>query len=152
RLRQMRTLSAMAAVQGDRVHVVDEATRRLGETLANWLAPRREMIETFADTGGWRLAARLDAAWGDPFPLVLPPDRPDRRGAILLNSVAETNFSFTNALGLVDAGQARRLAMVTRQSPAARWLVALHHHLVEYPDPAKLFSERVGTALINATW
>jgi len=31
-------------------------------------------------------------------------------------------------------------------------IVALHHHLVEYPDPAKAFSERIGTALINGTW
>ena len=33
----------------------------------------------------------------------------------------------------------------------ARWIVALHHHLVEYPKPAKALSERIGTALINGT-
>ena len=34
----------------------------------------------------------------------------------------------------------------------ARWILALHHHLVEYPMPAKAFSERIGTALINGSW
>ena len=36
--------------------------------------------------------------------------------------------------------------------PRRRWIVALHHHLVEYPRPAAAFSERIGTALINGTW
>jgi hypothetical protein len=84
--------------------------------------------------------------------MVLPPDKADGLGVILLNSVAETHFSFTNALGLVPAAQARRLLIVTRLFPEARWIVALHHHLVEYPDPAKAFSERIGTALINGSW
>ena len=39
-----------------------------------------------------------------------------------------------------------------REFPAARWIVALHHHLVEYPKPAHAFSERIGTALINGSW
>ena len=37
------------------------------------------------------------------------------------------------------------------QYPKARWIVALHHHPVEYPPPAKAFSERIGTALINGS-
>jgi hypothetical protein len=36
--------------------------------------------------------------------------------------------------------------------PKARWIVALHHHVVEYPMPTKKFSERIGTALINGSW
>ena len=32
------------------------------------------------------------------------------------------------------------------------WLLALHHHLVEYPTPAKALSERIGTALVNGNW
>jgi len=39
-----------------------------------------------------------------------------------------------------------------RHYPQARWVIALHHHLVEYPKPAKAFSERIGTALINGSW
>jgi hypothetical protein len=37
-------------------------------------------------------------------------------------------------------------------SPRACWIVALHHHVVEYPHPAKALSERIGTALINGSW
>ena len=86
------------------------------------------------------------------FPMVLPPDTEDGLGVVLLNSAAETNFSFTNALGLIPAQQARGLAAAVAQFPNARWIVALHHHLVEYPKQAAAFSERIGTALINGSW
>jgi hypothetical protein len=84
--------------------------------------------------------------------MVRPPDAEDGLGVVLLNSTAETHFSFTNALGLVPAEQARGLAAAVRQFPRARWIVGLHHHLLEYPKPATAFSERVGTALINGSW
>ena len=48
--------------------------------------------------------------------------------------------------------QTQRLVSAARQFPEAHWLLALHHHPVEYPRPAKLLSERVGTALINGSW
>ena len=67
------------------------------------------------------------------------------------NSNADAHFSFTNALGLVSADQMRDLVAVIRRWPGACWIVALHHHLVEYPKPAAAFSERIGTALINGT-
>ena len=55
-------------------------------------------------------------------------------------------------IGLMTAEQARGLAAAARQFPRARWIVAQHHHLIEYPTPAKAFSERIGTALINGSW
>jgi hypothetical protein len=152
RLRQMRTLSAMMTVQGNKVRIVDHKTGRLGDTLAGALAPRRRAIAAFADAGTLRLSIDLARVWSDAFPMVLPPVADDGLGVILLNTCAETHFSFTNALGLMTAGQARGLAAVARQLPHARWIVALHHHLIEYPRPAKAFSERIGTALINGSW
>ena len=72
---------------------------------------------------------------------------------MLLNSNAETHFSFTNALGLVSAEQARGPAAVGRGSIPRRagsspciitsWNI---------PSRAAAFSERIGTALINGTW
>ena len=111
RLRQMRTLSAMAAVQGDRVRVVDAETRRARRhaVRARWRRTRRD-IAAFADAGTLRLSARLARVWADVFPMVLPPDTEDGLGVILLNSNAETHFSFTNALGLVSAEQSVGLA------------------------------------------
>jgi hypothetical protein len=106
----------------------------------------------FADGGGLRLLIPLARVWADAFPMVRAPDADDGLGVILLNSCAETHLSFTNALGLMTAGQAHGLAAVTRQFPRARWIVALHHHVMEYPKPVKTFSERVGTALINGSW
>jgi predicted MPP superfamily phosphohydrolase len=152
RLRQMRTLSAMVALQGDRLRVIDPRTGRLGATLSAALAPHRHAIAAFADSGRLRLSIELERVWADAFPMVLPPDADDGLGVILLNSCAETHFSFTNALGLMTAEQARGIAGVARQLPRARWIVALHHHLMEYPRPAKAFSERIGTALINGSW
>ena len=84
--------------------------------------------------------------------MVLPPDRDDGLGVILLNSNADTHFSFTNALGMIPAEQVRGIAIASRQYPHACWLIALHHHVVEYPHPAKALSERIGTALINGNW
>jgi len=152
RLRQMRALSAIAAVQGERVRIVDTLTGQLGHSLSDWLAPNRATITAFSDVGSLRLSAGLERVWADAFPMVLPPDTEDGLGVALLNSNAETHFSFTNALGLVSAEQARALAAIARRFPRARWIVALHHHLVEYPKPAAAFSERIGTALINGTW
>ena len=151
RLRQMRTLSAIATVQGDRVRVVD-GSGKLSATLNEALAPHRQRIAAFAERGGLRRAARLVGLFDDQFPMVLPPDQADGLGVVILNSNADTHFSFTNALGLVSVDQARRLAAVFVNFPEARWVVAMHHHLVEYPMPVATFSERIGTALINGSW
>ena len=94
----------------------------------------------------------MAALWGSIFPLVLPPDATGGLGIVVLNSNAETHFSFTNALGLVSADQVRVLDTVLRQYPRACWIVTLHHHMIEYPQAAKELSERIGTALINGSW
>jgi predicted MPP superfamily phosphohydrolase len=152
RLRQMRTLSAIAAVQGDRVRVVDPRSGKLEHTLAQALAPHRQRIAAFADSGSLRLAAGLGRLWDDQFPMIMPPITEDGIAVAILNSNAETHFSFTNALGLVSAEQARKLAAAVGHFAQARWIVALHHHLVEYPMSVAAFSERIGTALINGCW
>lgn len=151
RLRQMRTLSAMAAIQGDRVRVFDQDRTGLGSTLSEALEPHRKTIAAFADAGTLRLSDGLANIWADIFPMVLPPAAEDGLGLVLLNSNAETNFSFTNALGLVSEEDMRAMLAILRQYPKARWVIALHHHPVEYPKPAKAFSERIGTALINGS-
>ena len=51
RLRQMRALSAIAAVQGDRLHVVDHRSGELVQTLAGALAAHRQKIAAFAALG-----------------------------------------------------------------------------------------------------
>jgi hypothetical protein len=152
RLRQMRTVSALAALQGGRVRVVDPATRRLGGTLDEALAPHAAAMRTFADRGTVGLGRALAPVWESIFPMVLPPAEADGLGAILLNSNAETHFSFTNALGLMPTADARVLAWAAAEFPRACWVVGLHHHVVEYPQPAKALSERIGTALINGSW
>ncbi|WP_332697842.1 metallophosphoesterase family protein [Bosea sp. (in: a-proteobacteria)] len=151
RLRQMRTLSAMAAIQGDRVRVVDQGRTQLAGSLAAALEPHREKIAGFADAGTLRLSAGLATIWTDVFPMVLPPAEEDGLGVVLLNSNAETHFSFTNALGLVAEEDLRAMLAILRRFPKARWIIGLHHHPVEYPRPAKAFSERIGTALINGS-
>ncbi len=151
-LRKMRALSAIAAVQGERVRVASFGGETPGPALAAALEPRRAALEAFAEMGGLRSSARLARLWNDLFPLILPPTEEDGLGVALLDSNADTNFSFTNALGLITAGQAQSLTAAFDAHPKARWIVALHHHLAEYPMPVDAFSERVGTALINGSW
>ena len=106
----------------------------------------------FANEAKPLLSYALPELWAKVFPLVLPPREEDGLGVILLNSNADTHFSFTNALGMVSAEQVRGIEIATKQYPRACWIIALHHHAVEYPRPAKALSERIGTALINGNW
>jgi hypothetical protein len=152
RLRQIRTLSAMAGLQGKRVRVVDDATGTPGVTLGEALQPHVERIAAFADRGSTRLNWALADLWAEAFPMVLPPDTEGGLGVMLLDSNAQTHFSFTNALGLVTREQTRAIERLAAQFPQANWILALHHHVVEYPKAAKALSERIGTALINGTW
>jgi len=152
RLRQMRTLSAIAAVQGNRVRVVDPESRQLARTLSEALAPHRSRITAFMEQGGLRRAVRLSGLFDEQFPMIFPPDTQDGLGIALLNSNGKTHFSFTNALGMISLEQARRLTSVLGAYPRADWIIALHHHLIEYPMPVKEFSERIGTALVNGSW
>ena len=151
-LRKMRALSAIAAFGADRLRVMSDGATEPGPTLAAALAPQRQAIAAFADQGGLRLSNRLAQFWDELFPLILPPEDDEGLGVAILNSNADTNFSFTNALGMIPAGQANRLMAAFDHYPKARWIVALHHHLIEYPMPVKAFSERIGTALVNGSW
>jgi hypothetical protein len=152
RLRQLRTLSAMDAVHGDRVRVVDRVKERLGGTLAEFLKPHRAAITRFADVARPVLSKEIPELWANAFPMIVPPDSEAGLGIILLNSNADTHFSFTNALGMVSAEQMRAFDLACAQYPRAAWIVALHHHLMEYPWAAKQLSMRIGTALINGNW
>jgi hypothetical protein len=143
-------VSALAAMQGARVKVLDSRSRWFGGTLAKALEPHLAELAAFADEGSVRLSMRLADLWARVFPMVQPPDTGDGLGIIVLNSNAETHFSFTNALGMISFAQAKAIAV--EQYPRACWIIALHHHVIEYPAPAKALSERIGTALINGSW
>lgn len=147
-LRRLRFLSVAAAFQGDRVRVVDHKGRTLSETLKPHLA---EMAK-FSDVGRPVIPRALNELWVSVFPMVLPPDREDGLGIMLLNSNADTHFSFTNALGMIPVEQVQRIEIAAALYPKAKWIIALHHHVIEYPRPAKVLSERIGTALVNGNW
>ncbi len=152
RLRQLRTLSAMNAVQGDRVRVVDRAKEGLGGTLAAFLKPHRAAMARFADEARPILSNAIPELWANAFPMIVPPEHEAGLGIILLDSNADTHFSFTNALGMVSAEQMSMFDIARAEYPRAAWIVALHHHVMEYPWEAKAFSMRIGTALINGNW
>lgn len=152
RLRQMRALSIITAIQGQRVRVADPRSGKFDRTLAEAVAPYRRRIAAFSDSGSFRLSIGLGRVWDDQFPMILPPATDDGLGMAILNSNTEAHFSFTNALGVISTDQMTRLTAVIRQFPRARWIVALHHHLVEYPTSMAALSERIGTALVNGSW
>jgi len=152
RLRKLRVLSAMYSLQGQRVRVVDFEKRCLGETLAQTMETHLASMEKFADSGRPYVMTALTELWTKVFPMVLPPDHGHSLGIILVNSNADTHFSFTNALGMIPTEQLRGIEIATAQYPQACWVIALHHHVVEYPRAAKALSDRIGTALINGYW
>jgi Calcineurin-like phosphoesterase len=152
RLRQVRALATMSALQGKRVHIVDGATGEPRMTSEEFLSLSAERVAAFADRGSVRLTLELADLWPQAFPMVLLPKADDGLGIILLDSNAQTHFSFTNALGLVTWEQTRGIEKIAARFPKANWIVALHHHVVEYPKAAKALSERIGTALVNGTW
>lgn len=151
-LRQMRVLSAMVAIQGERVRTFDKAAKRLGGTLAEKVEPYHQQIRDLADHKRVMLSAELARLWADCYPQIVPPHGERPLGLIILNSNAESNFSFTNALGLLPAEDVQAVRSVIDSFPGAGWVIALHHHLMEYPMPVTSLSVRVGTALINGSW
>ena len=152
KLRKVRMLSAMRALQGGRVRVVDRSRGQLGGSLDEALAPHLSSLVRFSDCAKPWLARELTELWARIFPLVLPPDSEDGLGIMLLDSNSDTHFSFTNALGMISVEQVKGIEIARAQYPQACWIIALHHHLIEYPRAAKAFSERIGTALINGNW
>src|SRR5262249_2853981 len=150
--RRLRFLSAADLVQGDRVRIIDRTGRCVGKSLSQTLDPYRAEMTRFSDFAKPRLPRRLDDAWSTVFPMVVPPESHDGLGVILLNSNADTHFSFTNALGMMSSDQMSAIQIAIAQYPHACWVLALHHHVVEYPRPASTLSERVGTALVNGSW
>ncbi|SHL02364.1 Calcineurin-like phosphoesterase [Bradyrhizobium lablabi] len=153
KLRRLRFLSAVDALHGERVRLIDQAGRcLLAGSLSEALKPHRTEMAKFAEVGRPRLSRRLNELWAAVFPMVLPPDRDDGLGIILLDSNADTHFSFTNALGMISVEQVRGIEIAAALYPQARWIIALHHHVIEYPKVAKVLSERIGTALVNGNW
>ena len=150
RLRKIRTLSAIATLQGSRVRVIDRENARVGETLADALKRYAHQMATFAESARPFFSTPVGDVWAHVFPMVLPPDREDGLGILLLNSNSDSHFSFTNALGLIPTEHILGIEIATAQFPRASWLIVLHHHVVEYPRPAKVMSERIGTALVNS--
>ena len=133
RLRQMRALSVASAIQGQRVRIVDRDKKLIGMTLDEVLQPRLDRMTHFADVGRPRLTRWWLEAWNQAFPMVVPPDTDTGLGFILLNSNADTHFSFSNALGMVSAEQVDGIEIAAAQYPRACWVIVVHHHLVEYP-------------------
>ena len=148
-LRQIRGLSAINAVQGRHVRVIDRTEDCIGGTLEEALRPHETALERFADIARPILSKEIPEVWARVFPMVVPPAKKNGLGIVLLNSNADTHFSFTNALGMVSAEQILGVEIAAAEYPEACWVIALHHHVVEYPWAAKALSERIGTSLIN---
>ncbi|WP_270937510.1 metallophosphoesterase family protein, partial [Falsiroseomonas oryzae] len=127
----------------------------VGPTLSGFLAEggRAAAMAAFLDGGrAPRGAPHPREVWEAVFPMVLPPAEPDGLGAVLLDSNALTQFSFTNALGILAAQELHAAERAMAQWPEARWLVCLHHHLVEYPRAGVKLADRIATALTNGHW
>lgn len=150
-LRKLRVVLALDAVQGHVVRVVDCRSRTLGPTLEEYLRTgnRPARLRELAECGTWRGRRAVVEAWDEIFPLVVPPAG-DRCGLVLLDSNARRHFSLTNAIGFVGAAQLRALDALLGAGRGAPWIVAVHHHVVEFPIRRLGLKERAGVVLANA--
>jgi hypothetical protein len=154
-IRRLRMLAAMEALQGGRVRVMAPDRRRVGPTLSDFLSAegRGAAMAAFLDDGrAPRGGPHPRAVWEACFPMVVPPATPDGLGVLLCDSNALTHFSFTNALGILAAQEWHAAEHAMAEWPRARWLVCLHHHLVEYPKAGVKLADRIATALTNGHW
>jgi len=151
-LRRMRFLVALDAIQGERVHIIDRASRKLGPTLRDYLqmGDRPARLRGLAERGTWRGRWEIAKVWEEVFPLVVPPSAADGCGVILLDSNARSHFSATNAIGVVGRSQIAGLKAILNASPDRAWIVLLHHHVVEYPVGSVKLSDRIALSLMNA--
>ena len=151
-LRKLRVILAMDAVQGESVHLVDRASGAVGCTLKEYLRAgnRSTLLRDLAERGTWRGRWETTKVWNAIFPLVMPPSE-EGCGVILLDSNARRHFSLTNAIGFINQEQCRALKAILRSAPAAAWIIAVHHHLVEYPIRGLGLQERAGVVLVNAS-
>jgi hypothetical protein len=151
-LRKLRVIIALDAVQGESVHVFDRASGAPGCTLREYLraGSRPALLRELAERGTWRGRWETIKVWDAIFPLVVPPSGKGC-GMILLNSNARRHFSLTNAIGFINAEQCRALKTILCSAPAAAWIIAVHHHLVEYPIRGLGLQERAGVVLVNAS-
>jgi 3',5'-cyclic AMP phosphodiesterase CpdA len=151
-LRQFRFVVALDAVQGERVHVVDGTPDVLGPSLREYLraGDRPARLQELAEHGTWRTRWEMARIWDDIFPLVAPPPPSGGCGAILLDSNARSHFSATNAIGVVNRVQLKRLRGILRAYPSSPWIIVLHHHVVEYPVGSVALGDRIGLSLMNA--
>jgi len=150
-LRKLRFVLALDEIQGDRAHLVVRKSGAIGPLLGDYLreGERPELLRALAERGTLRGRWELAKVWDAIFPLVEPATDENGYGIILLDSNARSNFSLTNAVGVVDPAQLRALKSVLRSTHSA-WLILLHHHVVEYPVPGIRLSDRIGLALMNA--
>lgn len=151
-LRKLRVVLALDEIQGERVRVVDRASGMPGVSLSDYLrhGERPELLRALAERGTRRGRKEIARVWQEIFPLVAIPPENGRYGVILLDSNALRYFSLTNAIGVIGRSQLRALRSLLRSSRDRAWIIALHHHVVEYPIPAIGLHERIGLALVNA--
>jgi 3',5'-cyclic AMP phosphodiesterase CpdA len=150
-LRRLRFVVALDDIQGTCVHTVS-SSGTLGPSLREYLqdGERPALLRGLAAHGSWRGRAAIATLWHDMFPLVAPPPERDGCGVILLDSNARTHFSATNAIGVINRSELRKLRAVLNAFPERAWIILLHHHVVEYPVRSTTLKARVALSLMNA--
>jgi predicted phosphodiesterase len=150
-LRRLRFIVALDDIQGTCVHVV-QPSGTLGPSLREYLQEggRPTLLRALAGQGTWRGRAAIAGVWDDIFPLVAPPPGQDGCGVILLDSNARSHFSATNAIGVINRSELRKLRTVLDAFPDRAWIILLHHHVVEYPVGSAKLSARIALSLMNA--
>src|SRR5215472_5913153 len=152
-LRKLRTVVALDMVQGERAHIVERASGKLGPSLHDYLHKdgRVERLHSLAEHGSVRGRWEMEKVWDTIFPLVEPPQEGHQYGIILLDSNARSHLSLTNAIGFITPVQLRAMKSVLKSCPRCPWIITLHHQVVEYPVRCTSLMDRISLALVNAS-
>jgi len=150
-LRRLRFVVALDDIQGTCMHIVSPSGT-LGPSLREYLQEdgRPKLLRALAGHGSWHGRAAIAKVWHDMFPLVTPPPERDGCGVILLDSNARSHFSVTNAIGVIDRSELKKLRAILNAFPERPWIILLHHHVVEYPVGSAKLSARIALSLMNA--
>ncbi|AHB50278.1 hypothetical protein W911_12965 [Hyphomicrobium nitrativorans NL23] len=151
-LRKLRFIVAADQVQGERVRLVCSRTGELKQTLREALrdGERLHRLQALARDGNVRGRWLVSQLWRDLFPMVVPPGTGGRPGVILLNSCTDSHMALTNGIGAIEPRQLQALERLLERHGEARWLLALHHQVIEYAAFGIPLKERFGLSLINA--
>lgn len=119
-----------------------------GTSLKEYISSVSSDIDAYQnDTLGLFGQIKLSRKLRGAFPLYVEID--SEWGALVVNSCWPTATSASNAFGWVDIQQLNKLRLLLRANPNRRFMLVLHHQIVDFEGVASRWRDDAATILIN---